>query len=393
MRQFVAAFALMAVAAVVAATMLVDAARPKWHQLEGYTFERFVKDFGKVYQNGAEFEMRKRVFVAKVAAIRKHNADATKTWKRGVNMFTDMTAAEWKRYNAFKKSPHRVAPTKVFAGTDAQVPRSVDWRDKTDPAVITPVKHQGSCGCCWANSATESMEAYHAFQTGKLVSLSFQQITSCTPQPLSYGCDGGDYQMAWISINQSGVPLNEEACYPFSNFFFPTSGPAQTAPCYNISSKFPNKHPYSWFAMLPQVGIDGFVSVSVNNASAAKIALAQAGPQSISVAAGNWQDYETGIFQNDPANGQDNEWQIDHAVQMIGYGVDTVEKDGQRVEMGYWWVRNSWSTEWGIDGYIKLARPDVEPCSPPEYGPVCGTSGCLSDLQYPITKHVAPLPF
>jgi len=231
------------------------------------------------------------------------------------------------------------------------------------------------------------MESYHALQTGKMAVLSFQQITSCTPQPMSYGCDGGDYAMGWMAINVTNYPLNEEWPYGFSNFFFPTTGNPPTAPCINISSLFPNHHPYQWFAQLVQVGIEGYASVTPNNATATRIALAELGPLSISVAAGNWQNYQEGIFENTGANGEDNEWQIDHAVQMTGYGFD---KD---LGKSYWWVRNSWSTEWGDNGYIRLLSTDPEPCSPKMYGPVCGTSGSLSDPQYPIVKRVKSLPF
>lgn len=38
-----------------------------------------------------------------------------------------------------------------------------------------------------------------------------------------------------------------------------------------------------------------------------------------------------------------------HAVIIVGWGED---------EMGtpYWWIKNSWGTEWGINGYFKMAR-------------------------------------
>ena len=41
---------------------------PKWHQLEGYTFEQYAKDFQKDYVPGsADFATRKAIFEEKIA--------------------------------------------------------------------------------------------------------------------------------------------------------------------------------------------------------------------------------------------------------------------------------------------------------------------------------------
>lgn len=374
---------------VLAAIMCIAASalRPKWHQLEGYSFTQYVEDFGRPWTPGTpEWDQRETIFNAKLKNMRAHNADPSKTWKRGVNHFTDMTAEEWRAYNRFQKSPHRPPPTQVHSAPEGvPLPREVDYRTWTSPRVLTAIKHQGSCGNCWAQSAAETMEAYYALLTNMLPVLSTQQITSCTT--MCYGCGGGDYAMGWLYINQT-KGLTEEWAYPFENFFFNISDPnAQTQACKNISKEYPAK-PYTWFAELNEAGVSGIVSVTPNNATAAMSALATAGPLSISVAAGNWQDYETGIMSNDASNGGDNEWQIDHAVQMVGYGIDKELGDKK-----YWIVRNSWSTLWGEDGYVRLARPDDEPCSPNKYGPVCGTSGCLSDPQFPIVTKNKPTRF
>ena len=162
---------------------MVAAAKPQWHQLEGYTFEMYHQDFNRRYPKGGdEYQMREQIFNKKIANMKAHNQDPTMSWKRGVNMFTDLTAEEWKNYNKAFKRPNRREPTEVHTGgaRTAPLPGQVDYRTWNSPQVLSAVKHQGSCGNCWAFSATETLEAFYALRTGKLPVLAVQQITSCT---------------------------------------------------------------------------------------------------------------------------------------------------------------------------------------------------------------------
>jgi cathepsin L len=77
-------------------------------------------------------------------------------------------------------------------------------------------------------------------------------------------------------------------------------------------------------------------------------AISGKGPASIAIDAAtvSFQLYVSGVY-NDSACSPN---ELDHAVIAIGYGTDT--ESG----LDYWIVRNSWGTNWGELGYVRIAR-------------------------------------
>eukprot|EP00331_Platyophrya_macrostoma_P010615 CAMPEP_0176420682 /NCGR_PEP_ID=MMETSP0127-20121128/8741_1 /TAXON_ID=938130 /ORGANISM="Platyophrya macrostoma, Strain WH" /LENGTH=301 /DNA_ID=CAMNT_0017801303 /DNA_START=79 /DNA_END=980 /DNA_ORIENTATION=- len=276
--------------------------KPSWKQLStGYTFEQYVHDFKKPYAKGTEhFAMRKKVFEKNLEHILQLNADATMSWRAGVNMFSDMTPEEFKRLNRFRKGGSRnhasVVHDKAWLSAEEALPETVDWRIAA-PRVLTAVKHQGSCGSCWAHSAAESIESQYALVTGMLPTLSVGQINSCTPEDYNCaGCDGGDYVGAWEYLaNQSIVrpavqkAVTEEWAYPMpvKDWFFDTQASNYTtSSCIDISKEWQTPTT-QWFAELTAAGVKGYGLVNCNEANAGPIAqkaLRDIGPQSVSVA-------------------------------------------------------------------------------------------------------------
>lgn len=86
-----------------------------------------------------------------------------------------MTKEEYKKRLGFRpnnKTVLKKAPVKDISS----LPDSIDWRDK---GVVNDVKDQGQCGSCWAFSTVASVESRNAIKTGKLFSLSEQQLVDC----------------------------------------------------------------------------------------------------------------------------------------------------------------------------------------------------------------------
>ena len=356
-----------------------------------------------------EYRFRENVFLQKLRVVREHNADPSQTWKRGVNQFTDFSEHELKHFNLGVRIDHKSAPGVSDRAPTPMVPESlrqqvyisnpvetttasqslpfgVDWRLANSPRVLTAIKSQGYCGDCWGHSVTESMETYYAMLSGELHVLSQQQVTSCTNNSKCWkyngtyiqsgGCSPNAPQRAFDSIRQLGG-LHSNWVYPFVDFFRNTSN----------SSKCRNSE-INW---RPVVTAEGYRYVQNNNATAMMEALATVGPVLTFVAAYPWMDYEGGIFRNNASFGIYN-FITDHVVQVVGYGQELGEHG-----LKYWIVRNTFGAGWGEAGYIRLERPDVEPCGLDgdtfrcgteltHQVPVCGTSAVLSDPMYPVVK-------
>lgn len=77
--------------------------------------------------------------------------------------------------------------------------------------------------------------------------------------------------------------------------------------------------------------------------------VAQEGPLTIAVNADFYQSYWGGILDVSKRRCPGGDDHLDHAVTIVGYGTSD---DG----MDYWIVKNSWSGDWGEDGYIRMRR-------------------------------------
>ena len=348
---------------------------PKHYELEGYTFERYLEDFGKSYTGAAEMQAHRLRFTKQLAAVRAHNSDNSSSYKMGINQFTDMSESEFARFKGGARArgaplpselPHEQHEALVAAMNQESFPASVDWRTK---GVCTPVKNQGGCGSCWAFSGTEVLESHVAIKTGKLIEMSPQEFVSCTPNPKACGGTGGcQGATQWLLFDYAvKAGITTEADYPYT---------AKTGTCNTAAIK-------------PVAGITGTVRLPTNNYTAIMGAL-QLGPVAISVSAG-WRAYESGVFDDVEGCG----FNIDHGVVAVGYGSDaSIYKD-------YFIVRNSWGENWGESGYIRLMRDgegtkgvDTRPadgtlCKPyPATQNVTGICGMLSDSSYAVGGHL-----
>ena len=352
---------------------------------ENYKFQNFVKEYGRSYSSAEEYSYRESVFNENIEFIRKQNQaylEGRSRWIAGLNNFGDMSAEHMQPYLGLHKQSLWKQSAETFTSGSSltrlhngSIPESVDWRNKS---VVTPPKDQGGCGDCWAFSATESIESHVALNTGKLLTLAPQELTSCASNPQKCGgtggCEGGIQDIGFNYAKANGLAL--ETDYPYEG---------KDSSCHKAE---------------PAAYVDGFERLPINDGDALARAVATKGPISISAAAKMWGFYFGGIFDGHQGFEKGCPPDVDHAIQLVGYG-----KTSNNTH--YWLVRNSWGPKWGEDGYIRVLRtPGNEPCATdpkPKDGicgdgpmcecpsPVvyCGMCGILAGSSYPTGARLA----
>jgi hypothetical protein len=276
-------------------------------------FFSFVKEFNKQYPTEEVFD-RYNTFKANLELINAHN-NGSSSWKMGINQFADLSPAEFKAFlglkprdNAYIRSQN-VEPFVPAASND------IDWVSK---GAVTPVKDQAQCGSCWAFSTTGAVEGAVQVKTGRLTSVSEQQLVDCAGSSGNQGCNGGlmDDAFNWI-VSHKGI--GSEASYPYT---------ARDGTCKDV----------------PSVStISGYKDVQQGSEPALMTALNMQ-PVSIAIEAdqSSFQNYKSGVFTGPCGT------QLDHGVLLVGSGTD----GGQ----DYWRVKNSWGASWGDNGFIRIIR-------------------------------------
>jgi len=304
-----------------------------------FLFSKWIAQHNKKY-NHENFFYRYTVFKHNMDHIVSHNKKG-KTYTMAMNAFGDQTPEEFKSthtgYNRVDNSLLRAknAPAKPLRHVHIPKGASVDWRTKN---AVTPVKNQQQCGSCWAFSATGSMEGAHALKTGKLVSISEQQLVDCSQAQGNQGCNGGLMDQAFQYVITNGGLCTEKA-YPYK---------AMDGTCQTTCDK-------------SATTISSFVDVPNDEEKSLMSAVTTIGPVSIAIEADQqvFQFYSGGVLDDESCG-----MQLDHGVLVVGYGTDST------LGADYWIVKNSWGNAWGESGYIRMVRGknecgmDTEPSYP-----------------------------
>ncbi|CAF3796512.1 unnamed protein product [Rotaria sordida] len=195
---------------------------------------------------------------------------------------------------------------------------AVDYREH-----MNPVENQGRCGACYAFAVTAAIEGTHALKTGQRIKLSKQQLVDCSP---NNGCSGGYLGTTYDYIKQRGG-LQPDSTYPYAS---------SRRVCSLKSTK---------------VGpIKGYGNTQRGDEEGMKQALSTYGPLAGAIHTTSDLQFYAGSKSgrgSDIIDISGCSKQVDHAITIVGYGTEN-GKD-------YWLVRNSWGSNWGLNGYFKIA--------------------------------------
>jgi len=270
-------------------------------------FEFFMQKYGKHYHDD-ERQLKFEIFKKNLVTIENKNAMETGQVTYGVNSLSDLTDAEFKQNYLGLQIPAKYKNLTMYVPKTDTVLQSIDWVSR---GAVTPVKNQGQCGSCWTFSTTGAIEGAWEVATGRLVSLSEQQIVDCARGRPGDGCSGGNPPLA-IEWAESHALCGENG-YPYT---------ARDGSCHSCPSP-----------VLQRGSVSGMQNVAASE-YALKSALGEK-PVSVCVDANSWSYYRGGLFSDCGTS-------LDHAVLAVGY------------DSSSWKIKNSWGAGWGEKGYIRL---------------------------------------
>jgi len=264
------------------------------------------------------------------------------TWYDGLNEFSDLPADEFLEEKTGAIIPENfgrglLMPTKEQEVDEeseryfdqvrmdrASVPSSYSSLAR---GLVSPVKNQQQCGSCVAFASMNCIETCFKKVTGVFGDYSEQHLVDCGyKQEGANGCNGAPPHAYLTWAARTKLRLASERQYPYRNTNPRLTCPANM-PVFNQGARITNSY-YTYR------GDENLMKKLVYQHGAVVAGVKSEGP---------FGRYRGGVFAGCPPTTK-----IDHAISVVGYGRER--------GVDYWLIKNSWSSRWGQNGYIKLKR-------------------------------------
>jgi hypothetical protein len=252
------------------------------------------------------------------------------SWTWCENSFTRMSPAERAKYRiprlptpaqAGVQGPSR-GPTRGDPAGDPSAAK-FSWHDLAGTDWMTGVRNQGQCGACFVFGSLGALESQYKYMVADPlldIDLSEQEVVSC----ITFGsCEsGGTAQEVGMHLKSNGVP--DEACDPYT---------ATTGVCDTRCA--------DWQARASYV-TDWHMSTIPWSDDEIKAQLVY-GPLVVSFEVySDFDGYSNGVYSRSDAASDEG----GHVVALVGW--DDTDNS--------WICKNSWGSNWGMDGYFKISR-------------------------------------
>ncbi|XP_055987544.1 cathepsin W [Sorex fumeus] len=298
-------------------------------------FALFQAQYNRSYPSAAEHARRLAIFARNLERAQELQEKALGTAEFGVTPFSDLTEEEFGQLYGLRRAaagPPKINAKAVVEEWGAPVPPSCNW---TKADVISPIRNQGQCKCCWAMAAADNIEALWAIGQQYKVNVSVQELIDC--DRCGKGHEGGFVWDAFFTVlNNSGLASEQD--YPFRK------------DCKTQRCRAREHRKVAWihdFAMVPK------------NEHDMAAYLANHSPITVTINRKLLQLYTRGVIKATAADCDPRV--VDHVVLLVGFGKNlgqatTALRPRPRPSIPYWLLKNSWGVEWGEKGYFRLHR-------------------------------------
>lgn len=285
---------------------------------EEKSFLSWMRNANKLYI-GDEYHFRLGIFLSNLKYVHDHNSNPNKKFKLGMNHLSVLTQSEYYSLLGYK-SLNSGNLQKSTIKSSYKRSEEIDWRTK---GAVTAIKNQGDCASCWAFSTIQNCESAEFLKYNVLYTFSEQSLVDCVTT--CQGCEGGYPYLAFEHIiNKCDGKVMLQSDYPYT---------ATTETCkYDASKSFGHFTKY--------------IRIESKNEEDLAAKCEQYGPISIGIDSHHlsFNLYSGGIYDEPECIPTF----LNHGVGLVGYGSEN--------EVAYWIVKNSFGTEWGESGYIRMIR-------------------------------------
>mmetsp|Transcript_8119 Transcript_8119/g.13792 ORF Transcript_8119/g.13792 Transcript_8119/m.13792 type:complete len:361 (-) Transcript_8119:241-1323(-) len=326
-------------------SLAAETTTPITDDVSSSLFDEFVKTFNKEYQSHEEKNKRYAIFAANVERITALNENGRHPYAQfsAITRWADMTQEEYSQIHGLTAANYGCQFDDMTNNTVPLLYPTAEPKDSLDyvaEGATVPVKDQGLCASCWAHATTATVEGRLMIDTGSISSLSEQYLLDCDTSRVCKGCCGGlsERSLQWLAgdsggLRGEGAGISSEEGYPYVS----ESGTDPTA--YKCDNSIPLVAQLTGFGMLPNPTESSMLA-----------SITQYGVLSVAMDASILQFYTSGIITDYSSCSDSN----NHAVAIVGYGTEG--------DVNYFKVRNSYSTEFGEEGYFRMSREASEGC-------------------------------